>query len=530
MQQRRSLGCFAAACGFWLMGTSAVASLLRAGPGKRRLAGCSDEELSAYALAVSIGPATGSRTPPPPQCTPSPRQGLWPLGPPALPASALAREDAKVHAAAPRDAAVSGISVPAASRATGHAGGGIYFPYLAHLYVVQSTEDWCPPPCWGPTWELAAPKPELGSGYALFEAAIWRQERRVALYRFDPAWESRARQAYSRVCSNSWECAAYRVFRERHALLNIGPWPQSAEDNPTELSAFLLSSFKRFFHRVLDEVPHHQHFGITYSGHGALADGSLFEGTVHRDDAKSLLESLTHGMGQVALLNFGGNCAEGRWNMLSTLHPYAEWIIASDLAVGGVELKEEERTAATSRARERLSDVFVLKQVAEASVPVEGMVERIIRAREELWNTVWQGPIVRQRLRQSIAAYHGPDFLPFAEALQLAYRELTASQRKAFKERVEAAECDVLAAARFLEAAVASGAALGLEERFRQMRPVFASTQSLVEWDTALHGLGFNFLGWHEPPCDLVTALGPGAPPPPGGWGAGAALALAQAA
>lgn len=395
-------------------------------------------------------------------------------------------------------------------------------PYLAHLYVVQSDESWCPAPCQGATWELAAPKPELDSKYALYEAAIWRQERRATLYQFDPAWQWRARHAYHEVCfGEGWDCYNYRVFRENRTLLSVGPWPVSADKNAGELSTFLLGAFSSFFSTIREKAPKAQHIAVTYSGHGAFADGSLFEGSLHKGDATSLLHSVTRSTGQLAMLNFGGNCAEGRWNMVAHLHYFADWIIASDLKVGGVELNKEENTMETVRARERLSDVSVIKEVAEAEMSVRSMVERIVQAREEIWKTVWKGPILRQNLRQSIAAYHSSDFKPFEAALRAAYMALPMNYRKDFESHVEAAECDVLEAARFLEAKVPGNAAKGLEASFKAMRQIFASTSQLVQWDTVLHGLGFNFNGWNEPPCDLVTALGPGAPPPPGGWNGG---------
>jgi len=463
---------------------------------------CSDAELASYALLASTGPVPGSRALQPPSCIPTSKQGLWPLS-----VGSLAEQHAEVHAGSEKDIQKQTEMVQA--------------PHLAHLYVAQSYAEWCKAPCQAATWELAAPKPMLNSTYVLFEAAIWRQERRVALYQFDPAWEKRARHAYHDVCFGmGWECYNYKVFRENRSLLSIGPWPASADKNYGELSKFLLSAFDRIFAKIRESVPRAEHFALTYSGHGASADGSLFEGVLQKRDSATWLKSVTGMTGRLAMLNFGGNCAEGRWNMVAHLHPYADWIIASDLKVGGVALNDEENTMETVHARERLSDVTILKQAGEAKSSVLSMVEQVVQARVKLWKEVWKAPIKRQKLRQSIAAYHGPDFPAFQKALRLGYAELPIARRKEWEERVEDAECDVLAAARLLAEMAPSSSTSELEKSFKTMRPMFASTSGMVDWEVQLHGLGFNFNGWKGPPCDFKTALGPGTKPPEG-WNGG---------
>lgn len=474
-----------------------------AGSGQRTSTRCSDAELAKYALLASMGPVPGSGALQPPSCTPTSKQGLWPLS-----VGSLAEQHAEVH-------------VGSQNKIQKQPAESVKDPYLAHLYVAQSYADWCKAPCKSATWELAAPKPMPNSTYALFEAAIWRQERRVALYQFDPAWEYKARHAYHEVCLGmGWECYQYKVFRENRSLLSIGPWPASVDKDYGKLSKYLLNAFDRIFAKIIERAPRAKHFALTYSGHGASADGALFEGILQKSDSATWLKSVTGTTGRLAIMNFGGNCAEGRWNMVAHLHPYADWIIASDLKVGGVALNDEENTMETVHARERLSDVTILKQAGEARASVLSMVEQVVQARVKLWKEVWNAPIKRQKLRQSIAAYHGPDFPAFQKALRLGYAELPIARRKEWEERVEDAECDVLAAARLLAEMAPSSSTSELEKSFKTMRPMFASTSGMVDWEVQLHGLGFNFNGWKGPPCDFKTALGPGTKPPEG-WNGG---------
>merc|ERR1719171_1393844 len=38
---------------------------------------------------------------------------------------------------------------------------------------------------------------------------------------------------------------------------------------------------------------------------------------------------------------------------------------------------------------------------------------------------------------------------------------------------------------------------------FLALRIGYVSTADMFKWDVATNGLGFNFLGWNEPPCDM---------------------------
>ncbi|CAK0830829.1 unnamed protein product, partial [Prorocentrum cordatum] len=197
----------------------------------------------------------------------------------------------------------------------------------------------------------------------------------------------------------------------------------------------------------------------------------------------------------------------GRWKMIDELHPFAEWITASDLKVGGLNLtgmSQEEMTSVT-QAQGELDDLAVFKQACEARSPVEDMLHQMVEARESLWNGVLSGPITEQKLRQTIAVFATGEFEPFAHQLREAYHQLTSSQRSDFEQQVTAAECDVKVAARVLDG---GGPAGSLEAAFLLLRPLFGSTKELFQWDVETNGLGFNFLGWKgDGGCDFAAAL-----------------------
>lgn len=480
--------------------------LARAAPHMHK-APCSDAELAHYAVRRAVGPAVE------PSCRPLPGQGLWPQ---------VLLQFSSVPAAS-KDPAVMRSNVRQHSAGT----------YFAHLYVVQSNEGWCAHPCNAPSWELAAPKPEAGSPYLLFEAAIWRQTRTVKLYRFDAEWEKRARMSIVEFCNKkSWGCEAYEKFRESRSILSVGPWPEGADtDDPVKFSEFLRGAFNQIFAKVNSVAGPHAYKGLTYSGHGGLADGSLFEGALLPEDAAAVLQGATSESsgGKLALLNFGTNCEEGHWNMLEALHPFADWILASDLNVGGLNAPNSTDQNSLVAAMLHLQDVAVLKRAMENRTAPSDVVGQVVDARLQLWQGEERKPIIQQHLRQSLSGFKSSSFPDFKNKSSAALRMLPAEVSLTFGNYVQNASCDVLAALRLLDA---TGSAIGnpsnfsvqslvrgdrmkhhtsgpgpLELSFQALRPFYASTKPLFEWDKETNGLGFN-RDFRTGRCDFMKALG----------------------
>jgi len=478
---------------------------------------CRDDELAEYALLVAVGPAEI------PKCVPAAEQAL-----------SVPLLTGMVHAEPAVMQESSAMEMDIVAKVNLLASGDMYF---AHLHVVQSDSAWCALPCDGPSWELAAPKPKAGSPYLLLEAAIWRQFRKVTLYQFDAAWEHFARNSYSKLCAGSgWSCPAYASHRERAALISVGPWPEELDHDPAGLSKFIKDAFEKVFAEVHKKAGgDNSVIGMTYSGHGGDADGSLFAGTLDSQDAVSLLEELVDAGGKFSIFNFGTNCKEGRWNMLAAMHPFADWILASDLNVGGLKAGDDPAEDLKHiKAKEKLSDVAVLKRTMEARQPFKQAVAEIIKAREQLWLGAMKGAITEQKLRQSISAFDSPKFPAFAASLKTAYQALPAVQQAKVTTEAENSDCDVLVVARFIDSmAPAALFETGvsshdfrkgkvtlrqssglLEAGFRDLRPEYASTRSLFTWDPVTHGLGFNVRGaWLRgektvPNCDLKSAVG----------------------
>lgn len=470
---------------------------------------CRDDELAEYALLFAVGPAQA------PSCIPAPRQSLSAPTLPAAPITAL---------------------LDGAEDSFGQT--GVHF---VHLHVVQSDAVWCKLPCDAPSWELAAPKPEKGSPYVLVEAAIWRQFRTVTLYQFDAAWEKLARNSYQQLCGGrAWGCAAYENHRKSKELLTVGPWPAELDTQPLKLSQYIQNAFAKVFGEINAKVmvdvqkdtgKDNAHIGLTYSGHGGDADGSLFNGVVNSPNAVSLLKSLVDAGGRFSMFNFGTNCQEGFWAMLAAMHPFADWILASELKVGGLNGGQDPAEDMRHiKAKEKLSDVAVLKRTMEARQTPKQAVAEIVKARGQLWSGAMEQALTRQKLKQSVSAFAAPKFPAFAAAMKSALEDkLSDAKQQELQTFAENHQCDVLSVAKFIDSVpegmflqqksktILSKGAGPLEKLFRAFRPDYVSTRSLFTWDKVTHGFVFNHRGaWQRddgsvvPRCDLSVI---GAPP-----------------
>lgn len=227
--------------------------------------------------------------------------------------------------------------------------------------------------------------------------------------------------------------------------------------------------------------------------------------------------------------------------MLAAMHPFADWILASDLNVGGLEGELDPKEGMEHiKAKEKLSDVAVLKRTMEAGMTPKEAVVEIVERRRDLWLGAMKKAITKQKLRQSISAFVAAEFPAFADALKTAYQQLPSAQRLELKAKAEASECDILVVVKYLDFTGASGPVLvagrkesesyssflqhkgnvtlkantiALQNQFHAFRAGYASTRSLFAWEPVTHGLGFNFHGsWLRngkvvPRCDYKSAF-----------------------
>jgi len=462
-------------------------------------AACSDLELATYVLAQSYGPKDGAPFPSVPKCRPSRQQRLHSSGTTAIGQQkhvALATHKSKTRPSRREPA------------------------HFVHLRVVTVTDSWCPAPCDSPSWELGSPKAEVDGPYSLYEVAIWQSSGKITLYQFDPEFLEKARNSYydPDLCAGKgWGCTKYMEERESRAVLSVGP-PQMHVFSFDKLSVFLRDTFKTFFKRISELEPQARNFGLTYSGHGHRADGSLFEGQIFPHHVAALLKYVTGpkdgdgdgdglNLGKMAMLNFGTNCAEGRWNMLEAFAPYADWILASDLNVGGID------TTSVNPESEALQAGPVIKRCMEERMSVDRAVQELVVSTQKFWEGM-RKEITDQQVRQTLSAFAANKVAPFKSSLKSVMR---ARQDKFLDldKVAQGSDCDLLTIARFLDESAGPPAEkllvvpanatkhhLGpIEAQYYELRPHFASTQEFFQWRVQVNGLGLNH-GPNSPKCD----------------------------
>jgi hypothetical protein len=275
-------------------------------------------------------------------------------------------------------------------------------PYFLMISVFKVHAKWCKPPCQSMTWENAATKATKGNGnYQLLEACIWDAEKRIVLYEFDPEWHKIAKNAPHGICKGKgFSCQAYYDHREKAKLFEAR-WTDAIKDQA--LSSWMKEQMKAVFR--IAKSRRALNYGLTYSGHGARANGALFEGILYKADAQTLLKDEVDRKGKrFALFNFGGNCAEGKWNMVKALSPYADYLVASDLLVTGVRSLPSSKVKEYLGLKKKYDDLSYVKELFEKRMTTLQAAKELLAGRRKIWKFA-KDAIKIDKLKQSKSLY-----------------------------------------------------------------------------------------------------------------------------
>jgi hypothetical protein len=359
------------------------------------------------------------------------------------------------------------------------------------LNVYKVDSDWCKPPCRQITWEVAAAKPPKGDpNYQLLEVCIWRAEQRIALYEFGDSFYDEAQNSYNNWCFGSWECPSVKYEREKHSLYEA-KWDVDM-DRPT-LSNWMATKFSEILGIVQQRKA--RHYGLSYAGHGSSADGALFEGLILAADTKVALKPVAEQ--RFSLINFGGNCVEGKWDNLNVLQDFGNYVIASDLLVNGVQISDDEKMHEYMKLYAQLSPPNHMLTLLESDQPLSprDLGARLLEGQRKLWE-VAKSDIDATKLKQSLAMYDMGKFESLRSKLTEAWKSASVETQKKAKKITEESICDVRT----------FGQELGgseVDDAFLALRIGYTSTADMFQWDVTTNGLGFNFLEWKAPPCDM---------------------------
>tara|TARA_B100001123_G_scaffold300218_1_gene334960 strand:+ start:744 stop:2903 length:2160 start_codon:yes stop_codon:yes gene_type:complete len=195
------------------------------------------------------------------------------------------------------------------------------------LRVVRVTPDWMPFRDTG-GWTSAVQVKESDALKHL-EVAIWEETSSVHLYALPNYYNAGYGYRPDRTDEQSI------AYREQFLIKKYVDMPSERE----EKSKFLKSAFIDIASHLADQYPNADHH-LMYSGHGGPG-GALFEGTLSRKDAYSLLESWSQSLGKkLGVIDMGGPCTKGSFSDLENFCEFAEYYIASDMPNGGYEMDD----------------------------------------------------------------------------------------------------------------------------------------------------------------------------------------------
>lgn len=388
-------------------------------------------------------------------------------------------------------------------------------PYFLHIAVFKVPTMLCRPPCNTPSWERAAKKPAKGStNYQLLEVAIWDHEQRVAMYEFDEDWEKKSNFVPNEICNGKWRCDEYVTHREKAKIWEAkippslkthnGMSEAEKESKDKQKSTWFANKFKEVL--AIAAKRNAQNWGLTYAGHGARANGALFEGMIYKEDAQAVLTKATAGK-KAAFLNFGGNCAEGKWNMVQALHPYADYIVASDLLVTGVNGVPRDKIGPYMSLKSKNEELRVIQPLMQARTSIEKVLGTLLAKRQEIWAFVKE-EIAKNKLKQSKSLYKCSAFPPLKSALEIKWNALMPDARFKIEETTEKARCDAKVFVKEV-----GGKDPNFLRLYTDFRIQYIDTSAYFKWDVATQGFSFNFMGYKAPPCD-ISAFGEGKQPP----------------
>jgi hypothetical protein len=240
------------------------------------------------------------------------------------------------------------------------------------------------------------------------------------------------------------------------------------------------------------------HYGLSFAGHGSTADGALFEGLISAADTKVALK--TAARKKLSLINFGGNCVEGKWNNLQVLKEFGDYVIASDLTVDGVQIEDKEREQEYLRLHAQFTPPSHMLHLLKARLSPQDLGQGLLNGQRKLWE-FGETAIKRTQLKQSMALYEMQNLQPLRATMTEAWAAASTDLRYKVTQAVKDSMCDVRTFGKSIGSSKCDAAFLAL-------RIGYVSTADMFKWDVATNGLGFNFLGWGGPPCDMSHAIG----------------------
>ncbi|WP_026495045.1 hypothetical protein [Butyrivibrio sp. WCD3002] len=177
--------------------------------------------------------------------------------------------------------------------------------------------------------------------YELYDVVIWSD--RISLYKFPGNINDAFDEYYEKNVRGKAEFSpdmyakSWREFRETCCLDYV--MVKTSEDNPKRNSSRRLAAYKSFFN-IIKARTNSKHIVIKYSGHGM---GTMFCGNLNDKDTVKILKYGTRLFGnKFSVIDYGTNCQSGITSVLNMYKDYTDYMIVSQLDVGGFTFDDDE--------------------------------------------------------------------------------------------------------------------------------------------------------------------------------------------
>jgi hypothetical protein len=265
----------------------------------------------------------------------------------------------------------------------------------AETTVVFRVVATSPLPGWGqepvPGWPAASPIKDAPN-YRLYDVEIARDTLsrpvQLNLLKFQN-WDR----------TKGWTAVDFTAYRADSTVYSM-PLSGSSSD--------LMNALTAAVHKVMQRESATR-FVIEYSGHGGPL--VFFEGTLTMSDARSFVQNVRSAIGDAVLvLDFSTNCDVGFFDFAMNFHDKADYLVASDLQVGGFD-PGDVTAWLTVQHDNNLQSFFSSEKSAVASL------KSVITSRRAVW-ALAQASIASLKVQQSLSVFSLSEFVPLMRAVK----------------------------------------------------------------------------------------------------------------
>jgi hypothetical protein len=346
--------------------------------------------------------------------------------------------------------------------------------YAVMMRVVTAWDDFT-----ANSWERAFPT-KATDIFQLYEATIWPDA--VSLYRFDASFDPH--QSFH-LTPEQWA-----VYRESYRLMKFDI---PAEVDTLQKSQLITNAFIQFFARVFNDTPA-EHYSLMYSGHGS-GNGGLFENHINPSDARLLFEYIIGLIGKkMDFLDLHTNCSEGNILVVKNFERFFDYIMASDLSVGGYTMDEW-----SIEKFNETNPEFNYPLLLKPDNSIEQVLLQILDLRRHEWEYSINNMVANQ-VKQSVSLYKTDAFPALTRSV---WPELEANPIQDFSQY----QYD-------LYTYIASLGKPGLIDKFTSFRVEYLSNKNFFNWDIDTNGFSVFSMDQLKPdtfedvPFDYSESLG----------------------